>query len=123
MGRRKGTIVAVLICLFLLGTMSGVVFALSGNWVEVVRFTGTSGEVPNTESFTCEYVDWRIRWDCTPRKDGLTAFTIDVQTNDVSNQQVIKFSKNRTQLLKEGNFGKLKKMVLFMLMSIKEHPI
>ena len=33
----------------------------SENWVEVTRFTGN--EDTQTESFTCDYVEWRIRWN------------------------------------------------------------
>ncbi|TET25440.1 MAG: hypothetical protein E3J73_06265, partial [Candidatus Bathyarchaeum sp.] len=70
MGERKGTIITVLISLFLLGSMSGIVFASSGNWVEVTRFTGEGGII-TTESFTCDHVEWRIRWEIEPRSKYL----------------------------------------------------
>ena len=69
-GKRKAAVIAVLFSLFLLGSMSGMVFASSENWVEVVRFTGGSHEREyKTESFTCDHVDWRIRWAYEPRTD------------------------------------------------------
>ncbi len=64
MGERKVAIVAVLFSLFISGSMSGVVFASSGNWVEVIRFEGN--ESTQTESFTCDHVEWRIRWEYVP---------------------------------------------------------
>ena len=62
-GERKDTII-VLVSLFLLGSMSSVVFASSDNWVEVARFEGN--ESIQTESFTCDHVEWRIRWEYVP---------------------------------------------------------
>jgi len=34
------------------------------NWVEVIRFEGN--ESTQTEIFTCDYVEWRIRWEFDP---------------------------------------------------------
>jgi len=36
----------------------------SENWVEVIRFEGN--ESTQTESFTCNHVEWRIRWEYVP---------------------------------------------------------
>ena len=44
---------------------SGTVFASLGNWVEVAKFTGGGG-IGTTEPFTCDHVDWRIRWEIEP---------------------------------------------------------
>ena len=41
----------------------------AAEWVEVTRFTGTwfqSGGEDITPYFTCDHVDWRIRWEYTP---------------------------------------------------------
>jgi hypothetical protein len=58
---------------------SVIVFASSGNWIEVARFTGVGG-IGTTEPFTCDYSDWRIRWEIEPRNDGTerTAFLVYV---------------------------------------------
>jgi hypothetical protein len=48
---------------------SVIVFASSGNWIEVARFTGGGG-IGTTEPFTCDYSDWRIRWEIEPIKDS-----------------------------------------------------
>ena len=49
---------------------SGIVFASSENWSEVTRFTGGTHEhAHKTESFTCDHVEWRIRWEYEPRTD------------------------------------------------------
>jgi hypothetical protein len=61
---RKVAIIAILCSLFLLGSMSGIAFASSGNWVEVTRFEGN--ESTQTESFTCDHVEWRIKWEYDP---------------------------------------------------------
>jgi len=42
------------------------------NWVEVTRFTGSG----TTDYFTCEHVEWRIRWEYTPSK--MAVFTVFV---------------------------------------------
>jgi hypothetical protein len=52
-------IVAVVLC-------SNVVSATPANWSEVVRFTGSGGESYSTDYFTCNYVEWRIRWSYVP---------------------------------------------------------
>ena len=48
----------------------------ANHWVEVVRFTGGS-TITTTEDFTCDYVDWRIRWEIEPRNDSIrTVFRV-----------------------------------------------
>jgi len=66
-GDRKAVIILLLIhCLAFSVFSSNIVFASSENWVEVVRFYW-SGAGPHeyriTEPFTCDHVDWRIRWE------------------------------------------------------------
>lgn len=49
---------------------SSIVFASSDDWSEVTRFTGGTHErAHKTESFTCDHVEWRIRWEYEPRTD------------------------------------------------------
>jgi hypothetical protein len=45
---------------------SRVVFASSSGWSEVKRFTGSGTEHYTTDYFTCEHVEWRIRWEYVP---------------------------------------------------------
>ena len=46
------------------------------NWVEVTRFTGGSN-ITTTDHFTCDHVDWRIRWEYEPRNDNIrTVFRV-----------------------------------------------
>jgi hypothetical protein len=52
--------------LLLIFVVPGIVFASSSNWVEVIRFTGSGTEHYTTDYFTCEHVEWRIRWEYTP---------------------------------------------------------
>jgi hypothetical protein len=47
--------------------MLGIAFASTANWSEVTRFTGGGGATTKTEPFTCNYVEWRIRWEFDPR--------------------------------------------------------
>jgi hypothetical protein len=64
--KRKVLILLVILCLALSVFSSDIAFASSENWVEVVRFSW-SGPGPHeyriTEPFTCDHVDWRIRWE------------------------------------------------------------
>lgn len=64
---KKGAVFALL--LFLLDSLiiftPGTVFASSGNWVEVTRFSA-HGDSVTTEPFTCDYAEWRIRWEFDP---------------------------------------------------------
>jgi len=48
--------------------------AKATNWVEVVRFTGSG----TTDYFTCEHVEWRIRWEYVPSSTfpGLAMFGV-----------------------------------------------
>ncbi len=52
--------------LFLSVITSSIVFASSSNWSEVTRFTGSGTEHYKTDYFTCEHVEWRIRWEYIP---------------------------------------------------------
>lgn len=68
---KKRAVFALL--LFLLGSLSlftsGAVFASSGNWIEVAKLTGGGG-IGTTDQFTCDHVDWRIRWEIEPKVDS-----------------------------------------------------
>lgn len=65
-GERKGVIIAVVFSLFLLGSMSGVVFASSDNWVEVMTINRSGSASINSGLFTIDYSEWRIRWQFEP---------------------------------------------------------
>ncbi|MFW9853371.1 MAG: hypothetical protein ACFFDS_10535 [Candidatus Thorarchaeota archaeon] len=64
--QRKVFILLVILFLAFSVFSSDNAFASSENWVEVVRFS-YSGPDPHeyriTEPFTCDHVDWRIRWE------------------------------------------------------------
>ena len=77
MGEGKVVLITALLSLFLFTSMSTAVFASSGNWIELARFTGS--ESTQTEQFTCGHVDWRIRWEYIPR--NYTVFTL-ITCND-----------------------------------------
>ena len=65
-GERMAGLIVVLFCFCLLVSTSGIAFASSENWVEVIRFYWSgagSHEYRITEPFTCDHVDWRIRWE------------------------------------------------------------
>ena len=62
-GDRKATLIVLLFCFCLLVSMSGIAFASSENWVEVKRFTGSESEAYTSDYFTCDHVEWRIRWE------------------------------------------------------------
>ena len=66
LGERKAlALIVLLVCFCLLVSTSGIVFASSGNWVEVTRFTDEGINFP-TDTFTIDHVEWRIRWEYEP---------------------------------------------------------
>jgi len=83
MGNIKVVIGLLLTFLFLLGIMSCVAFATSGNWVEKGRLTGFSPKFGESPLFTIESNEWRIKWEYVPYAEypNLTAFSIHVQTH------------------------------------------
>jgi len=68
---KRRTVLALLLffSISLSTVTSGIVFASSGNWIEVARFTGGGG-IGTTEPFTCDHADWRIRWEIEPENDS-----------------------------------------------------
>ena len=66
MGERRGTFIVLLFCFYLSFFTSDIAFALPGNWSEVTRFTGSGSEILTTDYFTCDHVEWRIRWEYIP---------------------------------------------------------
>ncbi|MFC1486643.1 hypothetical protein ACFLRN_02995 [Thermoproteota archaeon] len=52
------------------------VFASSSNWSEVARFTYAGTNTHTTDSFTCENVEWRIKWEYVPTQ--FSYFNFDV---------------------------------------------
>jgi len=67
--RKSSLIVLLLIlCLVLSVFSSGIAFASSETWVEVTRFT-EDDKFFQTEPFTIEHVEWRIRWEYEPEPE------------------------------------------------------
>ncbi|PVX27500.1 MAG: hypothetical protein CW716_01945 [Candidatus Bathyarchaeum sp.] len=68
MGRRNVIVLTLVFSLLLLNLNSCLCSepdtGESGNWVEVAKFTGRVSST--TDYFTCEHVDWRIRWEYDP---------------------------------------------------------
>jgi len=88
-GERKAIIIAVMFSLFLVGSLSGIVFASSENWVEVARFSGDNLGPHTTESFTCEHDEFRVIWECVPNVDfNLSTFIMNVETVESFNKRV-----------------------------------
>ena len=55
-----------------------IVFASSGNWVEVITFAGSVG-IGSTSHFTVDHVDWRIRLEINPSNSSeRPSFTVNV---------------------------------------------
>lgn len=77
-GDKGATLIVVLFCFCLLVSAPGIVFASSGNWVEVITFTG-SQYFGSTSHFTVDHVDWRIRWEINPiNSSERPSFTVHV---------------------------------------------
>ena len=64
-GERRAALIVLLFCFCLLVSSAAIVFASSDNWIEVTRFSGSSahGSIVITEPFSCDHVEWRIRWE------------------------------------------------------------
>lgn len=66
-------------------TYSTVVFASSDNWIEVAILTGGGG-ISTTQSFSCDHVDWRIRWEIEPNNSSeRTAFLVYIKQTTGTN--------------------------------------
>ena len=59
------------------------VFASSGNWSEVARFTYAGTDTHTTDSFTCENVEWRIKWEYVPTQFSYFNFDVYPMGEDV----------------------------------------
>ena len=92
-GIRKATVSSMEFSLVLLGSLLSNVFAFSNNWVEIARFT--ENEYIQTESFKCDYVEWRIRWNFS------TVFRMHQRTLGIFGMNV--FEKERKSLV--SSFG------------------
>jgi hypothetical protein len=84
-GKRKAVAILVLVSLLILGIESCLCSeptyeTTAGNWGEVVRFTGSGYQQYYTDYFTCEYREWRIRWEYVPEPDsaGFAYFNVVV---------------------------------------------
>jgi hypothetical protein len=83
MGRNRLVIIGLLFCFLTLVSTLNVVFASSGNWVEIGKLTGFSPKFGESPIFAIESNEWRIRWEYEPCVDypNLTAFSIHVLTH------------------------------------------
>ena len=99
-GERKAVIIAIVFSLFLLGSLSGVVFGSSENWnwVEVARITGDIYNLYEMEPFniSSSVSVWRIVWEYKPRTDvpeDRTGITINVYTGVSGDDKIIEISR------------------------------
>jgi hypothetical protein len=77
-GDKGAALIVVLFCFCLLMSAPGIVFASSGNWVEVITFTSPD-YLGSSSHFTVDYVDWRIRWEINPSNSSEgPSFTVHV---------------------------------------------
>jgi hypothetical protein len=49
--------------------LSSIALASPANWSEVTRFTGSGSDMYTTDYFTCNHVEWRIRWEYVPHSE------------------------------------------------------
>jgi len=69
------------------------VFAVSENWSEMTRFSGT-GALTTTGPFTCDHVEWRIRWELEPQSGFLSAYIYPHEPQSASFESIIKSPEN-----------------------------
>ena len=63
----------LIVCLFLVFVslvgglaVPDIAYATPSDWSEVTRFTGSATDMYTTDYFTCDHVEWRIRWEYVP---------------------------------------------------------
>ena len=64
--------------------MASVVFAQEKNWVEVADFSQNRSFFGNTNSFTIEHSEWRIRWEYEKTLGDLTALMFEVRVAETN---------------------------------------
>ena len=85
MEKRRPIAILLILCLCAPVINASIVSASSENWVEVIRFEGFSSIYGETDTFQCNYADWRINWEYVSNPSNPTVFKIDVLTkNDVT---------------------------------------
>ena len=77
--RLKKKILGLALLTIMLALSMSISLAKATNWVEVTRFTGSG----TTDYFTCEHVEWRIRWEYTPSKLAVFGFYVYEKGEDV----------------------------------------
>jgi hypothetical protein len=76
--RKTSSIVVLFSCFLLLVSAPSIVFASSGNWVEVTTFPNAVGSGMSSH-FTIDHVDWRIKWEFNPSNGSESpSFTVRV---------------------------------------------
>ena len=73
--KRRTALIILLFCFVHLVFTIGIAFASSANWSEVTRFTGSETQPYITDYFTCDHVDWRIRWEYMPEDATFIVYT------------------------------------------------
>jgi hypothetical protein len=64
---KRGSVIGLLMLfLFTFTLIPSVVFANSGNWIEVVRYAGEGTGFGASPPFTINHTEWRIRWEYAP---------------------------------------------------------
>jgi hypothetical protein len=89
-GNKRATLIVLLFCLCIFVSTSGIALASSENWVDVKSFTGKETIDIITEPFTCDHVEWRIRWNYSPDfrmhgKPSFASFEVNVFENESDN--------------------------------------
>jgi len=87
-----------LFSLFLLGSLSCIAFASLDNWVEVVRFEGNQST--KTEQFTCNNVEWRIKWEFVPSPQDSKLAIFEVFTYPTT--QSVRMTTYSNSIIKRG---------------------
>jgi len=73
------TVVAIVILVMSMMVCS----VAAAEWVEVTRFSGSQTGQRITDYFTCDHVDWRVRWEYMPEDASFIVYTY--QKNQVIN--------------------------------------
>lgn len=83
MEKGKAVTILLLLCLCTPVITASIVNASSGSWVELAKLEGYSPKFGKSPLFTCNNVEWRIKWEYVPHVEypNMTVFGIHVQTH------------------------------------------
>jgi hypothetical protein len=99
---KKALFIILLFSICLTVFTSDITFASSTNWVEVTRFSDSRAFFGDTNDFTIDHIEWRIKWEF--EEGDLRAFFFDIILAE-TNQTIGSYSNNGNLNITEGIYN------------------